>query len=379
MSSPNSRPPLVNDDAEAERITSWIAGHFRELELAREQLQQERDAAVLEATDAVGTVGELKTLVRDLCRKMTLLKKEKAAAQHDLAVARQSEMRHHAHDMAVAARKKSHHGHAHGGGKSGDAKVSMGPDPLAQLQKRNTMLSTRAEEHAHRVRELEAKLRQERSAASKRRIAAEADADDRIGAAEAAAAVAHTRVEEREVELAKEKAEIDELHAQIIALTNDHTSKLTDAHKAREKAEGAHAELMHRFSSSSTATDAAQSVSTTYVSQVADLTRRAETATAQKTELAKRYYALEARLVEQAKVLHTERTAFNALKAKYKEDVRKQRLEHISRVDRKLKLEEAADAADARDAARSKGRSRKSASAYGGGKKKSARSRSARQ
>ena len=159
---------VADDEGEQERIAAWIAGHFRELELDREQLQGERDGATRDLRAAMAQVGELKTLVRDLCRKMTVLKKEKGTAEHDLALLRQAEVRHRAHDVAAAARHKRMSS-AHKAAAASSKEV----DPLAQLHKRNTMLSSRVETLSHNLRASEAALRKERNQASKKRIAAE--------------------------------------------------------------------------------------------------------------------------------------------------------------------------------------------------------------
>ena len=84
---------VADDEGEQERIAAWIAGHFRELELDREQLQGERDGARRDLRAAMAQVGELKTLVRDLCRKMTVLKKEKGTAERPRQGARQTRPR----------------------------------------------------------------------------------------------------------------------------------------------------------------------------------------------------------------------------------------------------------------------------------------------
>ena len=361
-STPGSPRRTLADENEQERIAAWIAGHFRELELERAQLQGERDDATRELRATTAQVGELKTLVGDLCRKMTVLKKEKGTAVRDLALLRQAEVRHNAHDVAAAARHKRM-SHA----QKSAAATSKEVDPLTQLQKRNTMLSSRVETLSHNLRAAEATLRKERSQWSKKRIAAESEAEERVGHAEAEAAMLQTRVEERDEELNAAKLSIDELGQKILAQQSEHTDNIGKETRSREAAEARHAELVHKHSVDATSADALVGATASLEEQIATLEVVAEEANASKQELARRYYALEARLVEQAKVLHTERTALAALKAKRKEDVRRQRIDYIRRVDRHIQQDELADAAEARQASRGS-RARRSRSARAGGK-----------
>ena len=86
--------------------TAWIVGHFREMELDRKKIRQERDKAMCDLKSAKAHSDELKTLVRDLCRKMTALKKEKNLVIKELNVLKQAEAKKHAHESEVAARHK---------------------------------------------------------------------------------------------------------------------------------------------------------------------------------------------------------------------------------------------------------------------------------